>query len=369
VKTSSLEELKNQVDSLAKEIRKEYSENESTFHKEIVKTYKMVTTIDEGHSIDLFDFCQNIQLNDFSQTIKQKAQSILNLKNSIVLKNVVNNSRPKTVLANRGLIPEPNEEPVDVLEEPVTSFKKETKTSSYNGISIWFWGSGLDNDAYKIQKPLFDLTDFGKNTAWKGFVEDYMNGKSEPKVIVTVDQHEKNLFARVVDDEGHIIGYDPDSLSRNKVEMDYSDVVYYRYLDGTTEFILPAGLANMTVIVDGGSMEEDEETYTLDLKVIYDDSILFEDTQDVSISVHNEHAIPVSLDNDDITLGEIEITDKSPPSDPEPDPEPEPSGGIPGFPVESLVLSIVLASVLMWTLRKRPSHMHTTRARPGYSVT
>jgi len=183
-------------------------------------------------------------------------------------------------------------------------------------------------------------------------------------VIVSVDQHEKNLFARVVDDEGYIIGYDPDSLSRSKIEMDYSDVVYYRYPDGTTEFILPAGLANMTVIVDGGSMEEDEETYTLDLKVVYDGSILFEDTQDVSISVYNEHAIPVSLNNDDITLGEIKISDNSPPLDPEtipesePEPKPEPKpqsqpGGITGFPVQSIALGIIIVTVVMWLMRKR----------------
>ena len=39
-------------------------------------------------------------------------------------------------------------------------------------------------------------------------------------------------------------------------------------------------------------------------------------------------------------------------SEPEPDPEPKTPSGIPGFPVESLVLSIILASVFLWMIRK-----------------
>jgi len=34
------------------------------------------------------------------------------------------------------------------------------------------------------------------------------------------------------------------------------------------------------------------------------------------------------------------------------EPEPKTPGGIPGFPVESLVLSIILASVFLWMIRK-----------------
>jgi len=353
VKTSSLGDLKNKVDELAKSIQEEYTKNNELFHKEVIKTYKMTTSIDECNSIDLFDFCENILLNNFSSTIKEKAESVKALKNSVVIKNKVNNAHSKKVLINRGLVPTLDEDPIDLIEEPVSSFKKETKISSHNGISIWFWGSGIDNEAYKLIKSKYDLTEFAKNTAWKGFIEDYMNGQSEPKVIISVDQHKKNLFARIIDEEGLTIGYNPESTSRNKIEIDYSDIVYYRYLDGTTEFVLPAGLADISVIVDGGSMEEEEESYTLNLIVVYDDEILFEKTQDVSISIYNEHSIPITLDDESITLGEINVTDNSPEPDPESNPEPQPSGGIPGFPIESSILSILLVSVLMWMMRKK----------------
>ena len=95
--------------------------------------------------------------------------------------------------------------------------------------------------------------------------------------------------------KGLPFGYDPKSTARNKIEMDYSDIVYDHYLDGTTEFVLPAGLADISVIVDGYCMEEDEESYTLNLKVVYDDEILFEETLDVSISIYNEHSISITL--------------------------------------------------------------------------
>ena len=122
-----------------------------------------------------------------------------------------------------------------------------------------------------------------------------MRGQSETKVIISVDQHKKNLFARIVDEEGLTLGYDPKSTARNKIEMDYSDIVYDHYLDGTTEFVLLAGLADISVIVDGYCMEEDEESYTLNLKVVYDDETLFEETLDVSISIYNEHSISITL--------------------------------------------------------------------------
>ena len=39
---------------------------------------------------------------------------------------------------------------------------------------------------------------------------------------------------------------------------------------------------------------------------------------------------------------------------PEPaDPEPETSGGIPGFPIEAIILSIMLASIIIWVMRKK----------------
>jgi hypothetical protein len=184
-----------------------------------------------------------------------------------------------------------------------------------------------------------------------------VKGKSEPKVIVTVDQHEKNLFVKIVDSEGNVVGYDHESETKNNIVLDYHDVAYFRSSDGTTEIILPAGLSDFSIIVDGGSMEEEEETYTLDLKVIVNDETLYEESADYPINIFNEHSIPIELTDVSITIGELATRENIPEPDPEPDQEePEPNGGgIPGFPYESILIGLIAIMFWGW-LRRFFSH-------------
>ena len=82
---------------------------------------------------------------------------------------------------------------------------------------------------------------------------------------------------------------------------------YYRSPDGTTQIILPAGLAVFSTVVDGGSMEEEDETYTLDIKIVDNDEVLFEETSDYPISLFSEHSIPIQLTDESISIGELSV--------------------------------------------------------------
>ena len=367
IKTAALVDLTSKIDGLSMEIRKGYAENSEEFHKEIMRVYKKTTFTGGGGTIDLFDFCDKItESSRLSSLIKDKAQAVLDVSDSVVLKNKVQNAGKMKVLTSRGLVPIEGEEAPDEPDKPVSSWVLDESPRTLNGLSIWFWGSGSEGEGYTVQKASFDSTEFAKNTAWKGFIEDYVKGKSEPKVVVTVDQHKKNLFVRIVDSDGSIVGFDPESETKNKVVLDYQDAVYYRSPDGTTQIILPAGLAVFTTVVDGGSMEEEEETYTLDIKIVYNDEILFEETLDYPISVFSEHSIPTQLTDESISIGELSVRDNAPEPEPEPSPEPdaelESPGGIPGFGFESILRGVLLSTFLIWLSRLTLSHPDLARA-------
>ena len=72
---------------MSKEIRKGYAENSEEFHKEIMRVYKKTTFTGGGGTIDLFDFCDKItEITRLSSSTKDKAQAILDVRDSVVLK-------------------------------------------------------------------------------------------------------------------------------------------------------------------------------------------------------------------------------------------------------------------------------------------
>lgn len=113
--------------------------------------------------------------------------------------------------------------------------------------------------------------------------------------------------------------------------------------DGTTQIILPAGLAVFSTVVDGGSMEEEDETYTLDVMIVDNDEVLFEETSDYPISLFSEHSMSIQLTDESISIGELSVRDNTP----EPEPEPESFGGIPGFGFESILMGVLLSIFLI----------------------
>ena len=99
-------------------------------------------------------------------------------------------------------------------------------------------------------------------------------------------------------------------------------------------------------------MEEEEETYTLNIKIVVNDSVLFEETLDYPISLFSEHSIPIQFTDESISIEELSVRGNtpelesepkpSPESNPEPYPESESPGGIPGFGFESILMRALL---------------------------
>ena len=72
---------------------------------------------------------------------------------------------------------------------------------------------------------------------------------------------------------------------------------------------------------------------------------------DVSEGSHSWYAFADKTGNMNVTSSKYSFTYSIP--EPDPEPEPETPGGIPGFPIESLVLSIIFGIVIMWMMRKK----------------
>ena len=107
-------------------------------------------------------------------------------------------------------------------------------------------------------------------------------------------------------------------------------------------------------------MEEEDETYTLDIKIVDNDEVLFEETSDYPISLFSEHSIPIQLTDESISIGELSVQNNTPEPSPShspspslsPSPKPESPRGIPGFSIEAVLMGVLLSVLLIWYSRR-----------------
>ena len=128
-----------------------------------------------------------------------------------------------------------------------------------------------------------------------------------------------------------------------------SDIPNSFYLDlgnGTDIIIIPADVSDFEVVVDGDYMEEAEESYSLFIDLIQENEVVFEHSMDYIIEEDTGHLIS-EVSGQDLIISEITVKGMTPSeSEPKPEPETKPRG-IPGFPLEALLLGIFLTALLM----------------------
>ena len=140
------------------------------------------------------------------------------------------------------------------------------------------------------------------------------------------------------------MGFNPDLPRKVSVEGGIPGALYLELDDGDEIILLPETVFEFNVIIDGNDTVE--TAYTVSYTVINDDEITSEETTSGIFEQNSKHTIPVTLEENTIILSDVEIETTN-------EPEPEAHGGIPGFSVESLILSILLASVIMWVMKKK----------------
>jgi hypothetical protein len=227
-------------------------------------------------------------------------------------------------------------------------------STGLNGLSVFFWDKGgagsnaaMANHYWTIynQFPTFS------NDGWGKFMQAYINATKPKSTTVKLTHPGHELFLNIYDSEGRHIGYNPENPTRLGIDAEIEGALYLDMENGTKIIILPEGLEEFEVVVDGHSMEEPEEPYELTYSIGEGDELIFEETREGTIEENTAHKTPVTLEIDDLVIGETSIERAEPEPEPEPEEEPDKPDGIPGFGIESILMGVILSIFLIWISR------------------
>jgi hypothetical protein len=231
--------------------------------------------------------------------------------------------------------------------------------SLYNGISIFLPPT---NTIYRKYARFYDATTFSEMTDWGEFVDIYSEAwEKEINAIrsyFSLSHPGHELYPHVYDSEGRHVGYDPDHWSRTKVEYGIPGAFYLDFHNGTKVLSLPGDVSEYQVVIDGLHMEEEVEDYTLTSALTRGGEIIHQETLEGTIEEGTSHSMPVQVTATTVEVGETTVIAPEPepepePEEPEPEPEPE-QRGIPGFPLEGIMLGLTITVFLLLWDRRHP---------------
>ena len=342
IDTSKLDNLVQEVKGLSSAMVKGSSDTE---------TWNMLLKVLEVKSNDLKCLAENIlKLGISDNDIKTAAEKVKNAVDAAVIANKYYITEGKIAFSEgiRGFVLIEDEEAKIQTGDKVVDLGKYT----YSGIDI-------TKNKYLLTRDFntkYEAFEFNKKASWLDVLKKYSSAKKS-KIIVKKTQKGNNLYLRTVDPEGCVNGFDPQSEYRNRIVLDYFQAEYYSYLNGTEVILLPPEPTEFNTLVYGGYMEEPEESYTLTYRLIIDDVVVAEETQENPITEYTEHSIPITIMDGEITIGETSITQLEIPQEDEPvidteeqDTDQGSGGGIPSFPLVSIILGITLS---LFLYRKR----------------
>ena len=255
----------------------------------------------------------------------------------------------------------------DVLPDVVVKNKAAIYYSSgrlvsdagFNGLSFFLWPNGDDSISgrtFNTYMRYYENTNLCKNTKWKEFIDLHREKvQADTTIYLCLDQEGHELYPHAYDAQGRHVGRNPDHWSKTKLDLEIPWATYFDFRNGTKIISLPGNLTDFTLKVDGMSMEEEEESYQLTCSLIRGEEIFSREVIDNPIEENTNHTAQIKVENNDFEIGEIKIEKEiiEPVQEPEPQPEP---GGIPGFTVESTILAIALATILIkWMTRGKNS--------------
>jgi len=227
--------------------------------------------------------------------------------------------------------------------------------SLYNGISIFLPPT---NTIYRKYARFYDATSLSEMTDWGEFIDIYSEAWEKElnsiRSFLGLKHPGHELYPHVYDSEGRHVGYDPDHWSRTKVEYGIPGAFYLDFHNGTKVLSLPGEISEYQVVIDGLHMEEEVEDYTLTSALTRGGEIIHQETLEGTIEEGTSHSMPVQVTATTVEVGETTVIAPEPEPEPEPE-EPEPEQrGIPGFPLEGIMLGLTIAVFLLLWDRRHP---------------
>lgn len=299
VEAANLPPLVASVDSLARAIVERYGAHSALFNSTMIDVVKRTWEANHVHYTDIRDLAQNI-VDDPDQILRglvAPAKAVVSAFDRAVIANteiIIKHPRMALFLDHVGL-----DEGVDYVTRI---------DSGYSGITIFLWREGIagkPGGLYRSYLAWFKTTEY-RTKAWRDFVEQF--ARSHPTSATTVSLHHPlhELYLHLYDKEGHHVGVNHDAAhGLNGLEMEIPGSLYYDFQNGTEIIILPSDISEFTVVVDGRSMEEEVEDYTLSYELVLDNQIICQKDSSGTITEGSNHSVPISIEGSEITLGEV----------------------------------------------------------------
>jgi hypothetical protein len=290
VDCSRLDDLADALDDLAFDIEHRFGAGSELFNRTLSE---VVERSCEAHNdfpfTDIRDFANKIATSNQGvlRGLKAAAESIVRAHDAAVVANVQTRSDATA----------------------------DSNPSCYNGLTVTIWRKGLaskSRDLYNMYLWAFKETQFYRKAPhWYWFNFHYT--RSMPTMPASnglwflLTHPEKELYLHVYDSEGRHIGYNPGSPVTTKIDSDIPGSMYHDFRNGTDIIFVPPEITEFEIVVDGGSMEEPEESYELAYEVVSNNQVTYSETLTSEIRVGTNHSTPVEIQGDVIVVGETVV--------------------------------------------------------------
>ena len=301
IESARLTTLVTSIDALARAMLERYRANSELFNKTMANVVKRTWEANHLPYTDIKNLCQNIvnEPSGILRGLRDPAQAAITaFDNAIVANAEIIIKHPNLALFLRFIGKSDWIDPWTKID------------SGYSGMTLFLWREGITGgpgNLYRLYLNRFDTTEFRTND-WRDLVEAFT--RSHPTTATTINLHHPlhELYLHVYDPEGNHVGINPASENLDGLDMEIPNSYYIDFQNGTEIIILPGNTTNFEVVVDGTSMEEEEEPYTLIYQHVQNDQITQTETVTGTIQFNTNHTTPITLHQEQLQIGETNAT-------------------------------------------------------------
>jgi hypothetical protein len=324
VDASGLQAVKTTMDALSNLLVRDYGRNDPTFNYTMNQIIKNTWAAGKNWPyVDAYDFASRLATNTgiTDTQLKIDSQDVMAAVSRAVLANV-------TDYYLRGV----------------------RTTAGYHGVTALLWSkTGVEKGIYGVFMKYELGTTFGTTTTWPDLVKSYnmSNPSYFQNLVAVILRHVGlELFLNVYDSAGRHVGINESLavLSRDAIDTQIPGASYFDFHNGTAEILLPANTTSFRVEVDGGYMQEAQESFNVTYRAFQNGILVSSKTVGASMTQGSVAEASATFQNRVLQVGNFAVTTSTY------TPTTSSSGGgsaIPEFPVQfgfTLLATVVIVA-------------------------
>jgi hypothetical protein len=205
-----------------------------------------------------------------------------------------------------------------VIQDVKAAVIANTTTNSakmYEGLTVTMFNGTILSDRgasrfYRYYIGLEATSTFSSVANWTPLLYAVSRSVTSQSVTIVQLQHPGHqLYLNVYNSTGGRTGFNPALLNGSSTAIEVIPGSYYLdFGNGTTLIALPSSVQNFTVVVDGTSMEEANESYTLTYTYVQNGTVTSTKTVEGTIDQNTLQSAAVSIQSGVLAVGAMTIT-------------------------------------------------------------